>query len=172
MHDRVELRAGEEFRQILSISAKEARAAMPPNGPVNRDLFRDSGASAVISAIKTRVQSGRRADMDTAEPLLARHVEASELVARRFAEPGETSEEAGPWSPPPEVEAPADDPVVAAEEVEDETAEAEAPVELAEDDDWTEPEEAESEAVADDEPEVAEAVEPELEPEPEPEPEP
>lgn len=101
MHDRVELRAGEEFRQILSISAKQARAAMPAGGPVNRDLFRNSGASAVISAIKTRVQSGRRADMDTAELLLARHVEASELVARRFADQEEDQAPTA-WAPPPE----------------------------------------------------------------------
>ena len=104
MHDRVELRAGEEFRQILSISAKQARAAMPTGGQVNRDLFRDSGASAVITAIKTRVQSGRRADMDTAELLLARHAEASELVARRFAEPGAEAEPTQSWTPPPEPE--------------------------------------------------------------------
>lgn len=115
MHDRVELRAGEEFRQILSISAKQARAAMPPGGPVNRDLFRDSGASGVIAAIKTRVQSGRRADMDTAELLLARHVEASEFVARRFAEPGEEAEAPKAWTPPPEPELPAEVPVFAAE---------------------------------------------------------
>jgi hypothetical protein len=108
MHDRVELRAGEEFRQILSISAKQARAAMPPGGTVNRDLFRDSGAGAVITAIKTRVQSGRRADMDTAELLLARHVEASELVAKRFAEAEEG--EAKSWSPPPEPEPATPDP--------------------------------------------------------------
>lgn len=106
MHDRVELRASEEFRQILSISAKQARAAMPVGGQVNRELFRDSGASAVITAIKTRVQSGRRADMDTAELLLARHVEASELVAKRFAEPEEEAPQA--WTPPPE---PAPEPV-------------------------------------------------------------
>ena len=31
-------------------------------GAVDRDMFRESGASAVITAIKTRVQSGRRAD--------------------------------------------------------------------------------------------------------------
>jgi hypothetical protein len=104
MHNRVELRAGEEFRQILSISARQARAAMPAGGPVNRDLFRDSGASAVISAIKTRVQSGRRADMDTAELLLARHAEATEFVARRFAEPGEDVPAAPAWNPPPEAE--------------------------------------------------------------------
>lgn len=104
MHDRVELRAGEEFRQILSISAKQARIAMPPGGAVNRDLFRDSGASGVIAAIKTRVQSGRRADMDTAELLLARHVEASELAVRRLAEAGEEPEPPRTWTPPPEPE--------------------------------------------------------------------
>ena len=55
MHDRVELRAGEEFRQILSVSAKQARAAMPAGGQVNRELFRDSGAAAVISATGSSV---------------------------------------------------------------------------------------------------------------------
>jgi hypothetical protein len=105
MHERVELRAGEEFRQILSISAKQARQATGQGGAVNRDLFRDSGASAVIAAIKTRVQSGRRADMDTAELLLARHVEASELVARLFAEPGDAFPAPEAWAPPPEPEA-------------------------------------------------------------------
>ena len=105
MHDRVELRAGEEFRQILSISAKQARAAMPPGGAVNRELFRDSGASAVIAAIKTRVQSGRRADTDTAELLLARHVEASELVIKRFAETDAEAAAPKAWTPPPEPDA-------------------------------------------------------------------
>lgn len=168
MHDRVELRAGEEFRQILSVSAKEARAAVPPGGPVNRELFRDSGAAAVIAAIKTRVQSGRRADMDTAELLLARHVEASELVARRFAEPGEEAEAPGPWVPPPEPEAeiseasPADE-VTAAEELAQEEPEVEAQGAVEEP---AEAEEPESEV------EVAPGPEPEPEPEPEVEPEP
>ena len=87
MLERVEARAGEEFRQVLAISAKQARAAMPPGEPVNRDLFRDSGAAAVITTIKSRVQAARRADTDMAELLLARHVEAGGIVARRFAEP-------------------------------------------------------------------------------------
>lgn len=134
MHDRVELRAGEEFRQILSISAKEARAAMPPGGPVNRDLFRDSGANAVISAIKTRVQSGRRADTDTAELLLARHVEASELVARRFAEPGDATEASKAWAPPPEPEDIQDaEPEVSEDEEEPVASEADDDVEVEED---------------------------------------
>jgi hypothetical protein len=109
MLERVEARAGEEFRQVLAISAKQARAAMPPGEPVNRDLFRDSGAAAVITTIKSRVQAARRADTDMAELLLARHVEAGGIVARRFAEPGE-AEAATPqpppvWTPPPETPA-------------------------------------------------------------------
>jgi hypothetical protein len=110
MHERVELRAGEEFRQILSLSAKQARAAMPPGGPVDRDMFRDSGASGVIGAIKTRVQSGRRADMDMAELLLARHVEAGEIVSRRFAEPETAAPEPETWEPPPDIDLPESSP--------------------------------------------------------------
>lgn len=165
MHDRVELRAGEEFRQILSISAKEARAAVPAGGPVNRELFRDSGAAAVIAAIKTRVQSGRRADTDTAELLLARHVEASELVARRFAELGEAADTPKAWTPPPEPEvsedahdeAPPDavevedvDPGNTEDEGEPDTFEAEAEIEADPSADELEPDDARR---ADDEPE-------------------
>ena len=172
MHDRVELRAGEEFRQILSISAKEARAAVPPGGPVNRDLFRDSGAAAVIAAIKTRVQSGRRADTDTAELLLARHVEASELVARRFDAPGEVTEVQRPWTPPPEPEDVEDvteaseEAVETEEEVEEDVGGEAAALDEADlEDESPETEDEDAEAVEDD-------FEPEAEPEPEPEDEP
>ncbi len=106
MLERVELRAGEEFRQVLSISAKQARAALTSSG-MDRDLFRDSGAASVISTIKTRVQMARRADTDMAELLLARHVEASSIVARRFADPApEEISVAQSWSPPPDDVAP------------------------------------------------------------------
>lgn len=161
MHDRVELRAGEEFRQILSVSAKEARAAVPPGGPVNREMFRDSGAAAVIAAIKTRVQSGRRADMDTAELLLARHVEASELVARRFAEPGSETETRGAWVPPPEPEPEPAGQTPAAEAM----PAAETPLETPEPAAGPAPE-------PDPEPELEAGPEPEPEPEATPEPEP
>lgn len=159
MHARVELRASEEFRQILSISAKQARAAMPPGGPVNRDLFRDSGASAVITAIKTRVQSGRRADTDMAELLLARHVEAAELVTKRFAE-AEDSGAGRPWTPPPEPEETArpsaPEPVAAPPQVPVVEVEPPRPVDI--------PDEPEPEAAAEPEPEP----EPEVAQEPDP----
>lgn len=110
MLQRIEQRAGEEFRQVFAISAKAARAAMPPGGAVDRDRFRESGAAAVISTIKARVQAARRADIDTAEVLLARHVQAGELVARRFAVPETAVTPVAPvaakpepgWTPPPE----------------------------------------------------------------------
>lgn len=170
MHDRVELRAGEEFRQILSISAKQARAAMPPGGQVNRDLFRDSGASAVITAIKTRVQSGRRADMDTAELLLARHVEASELVAKRFAD-GDEAEAPKAWTPPPEPEAAPVEPVPepTTEVAQPEPAPVEAAVDVAPEPEVTPEPEPAPEPIASPEPApAAEAVAPAPPPAPEP----
>lgn len=110
MLERVEQRAGEEFRQVMSISAKQARTAMQAEGGLDRDLFRDSGAAAVITTIKSRVNMARRADTDMAELLLARHVEAGGIVARRFAEPEAPvkpepvrQDEVPEWVPPPEV---------------------------------------------------------------------
>ncbi len=106
MFERVELRAGEEFRQVLPISAKQARTAMLAPGGLDREMFRDSGASAVISTIKTRVQMARQADTDMAELLLARHVEVSSSVGRHFAEPQRSEtvapRESRPWTPPPD----------------------------------------------------------------------
>jgi hypothetical protein len=106
MFERVELRAGEEFRQVLPISAKQARTAMLAAGGLDREMFRESGASAVISTIKTRVQMARQADTDMAELLLARHVEVSSSVGRHFAEPQRNesipSREQRPWTPPPD----------------------------------------------------------------------
>jgi hypothetical protein len=150
MLERVELRAGEEFRQVLAISAKQARAAMTAPGGLDRELFRDSGAAAVITTIKTRVQMARRADADMAEVLIARHASAGGIVARRLAETGHEEarpEETRGWTPPPEVviEAP--------------TAKSPAPEPVPE----PEPEPV---------PEPAAAPEPEAEPEPVPEPEP
>ena len=86
MHHRVEQRASGEFRQVLSISAKEARAAHLDDGSVDRERFRESGAAAVISTIKSRVQMARRADEDTAELILARHGEALETPMRPSGE--------------------------------------------------------------------------------------
>lgn len=86
MQHRVEQRAGGEFRQVLSMSAKEARAATLPSGQVDRDRFRESGAGSVISTIKTRVQSARRADTDTADLILIRQAGPAQASSRRPVE--------------------------------------------------------------------------------------
>ena len=161
MLERVEMRAGEEFRQVLSISAKQARAAMPPGQPVDRELFRESGAAAVITTIKSRVQAARRADTDMAELLLARHVEASGIVARRFADPDGAAAVVPPaapqWTPPPEV-ATEPEPKVVPVEVPEARAEVPDPV--------AEPE---PEIALDPDPKPGKAVMDVPEPEPEPE---
>lgn len=82
MHARIEQRAGPEFRQVLPISAKQARAAAPEGLAIDRDRFRESGAAAVIATIKSRVQTARQADKDTAELILARHTDPAETTAK------------------------------------------------------------------------------------------
>jgi hypothetical protein len=84
---RVEMRAGEEFRRVLPLSVLQAGRAVLADGGLDREIFRDSGASAVISAIKTRVELARRADADTAEALLLRHASAPKRMPRRGVDP-------------------------------------------------------------------------------------
>lgn len=105
MHHRVSQRASSEFRQVLSISAKEARAATAEDGTIDRDRFRESGASAVISTIKSRVQMAIRADTDTAELILARHGEEAEPPSRPAAELPTAVTEARPVPTEPSLEA-------------------------------------------------------------------
>lgn len=87
MVERLEVRTGGEFRQILPISALVARTAMQAPGGIDRSMFRDSGASAVIMAIKSRVELARQADTGMAELLLARHAGAPEAPPRRMPDP-------------------------------------------------------------------------------------
>lgn len=108
MVERVELRAGEDFRQVLPISVLTARKAMQAPGGIDRAMFRDSGASAVIMAIKSRVELARRADTDMAEVLLARHASDPEPPVRRMPDP--VPEVIAPLVTVPEVLAPAPEP--------------------------------------------------------------
>ncbi len=84
---RIEHRAGEEFRRVLPISVLKAGLAILSDGSVDRDMFRESGASAVIAAIKSRVEMARRADADTAEAILTRHAGPPQRPVRRAADP-------------------------------------------------------------------------------------
>ena len=179
MLERVELRAGEEFRQVLAISAKQARTALAAPGGLDREMFRDSGAAAVITTIKTRVQMARRADTDMAELLIARHASTGELVTRRFAETEQPVEKevAPEWTPPPETgPEPARPATPAAQQVpppEPEPAPTPEPVPIPSAEPQTPPEpEAEVPPPQDPLPDVESVPEPGPLPEPEPEPEP
>jgi hypothetical protein len=117
MVDRVEQRAGEEFRQVLPISVLNARKAMQAPGGIDRAMFRESGASAVIMAIKSRVEMARRADTDMADLLLSRHASDPEPPTRRMADP--VPEVVAPPVAVPEIlaDAPLPQPVVEADPV-------------------------------------------------------
>lgn len=95
---RVEARTAEEFRHVFAISTRKARQAIGRDGKIDRAMFRESGAAAVISAIKSRVESARRADTDTAELLLARH---SPEVAQPRRKPHATGSGLSPLAPAP-----------------------------------------------------------------------
>lgn len=105
---------GDEFRNILSVSAKQALDAHTPNGELDRALFKTSGASGLIAAIKRQVENGRRAAMDHGEQVLAKHcaeIDFAALVPK--AEPELDEAEKPGISDPLEELAPAKEPKAA-----------------------------------------------------------
>ena len=65
----------EFFDKVYPLDTKSALAARKPDGGIDRDAMRDSGAIALISAIKRVVDRGQQAMLDQAE-LFLRQVEA------------------------------------------------------------------------------------------------
>ena len=63
----------DDFLGILSLSAKAALKAYKPTGGLDRSAFKASGASGLITAIKSQVENGHRAAMDHGELILAKH---------------------------------------------------------------------------------------------------
>ena len=59
-----------EFNKIIPIAAKQAIAARGADGAVNKDLFRQSGGTSLISAVLKKVEQGQRSALDLAEVLL------------------------------------------------------------------------------------------------------
>ncbi|GFE64452.1 hypothetical protein [Litoreibacter roseus] len=66
--------AADWFLKILPLATLEALAANAPDGQLNRDMFKASGAPALISGVKKQVDAGQRASLDQVELFLARHV--------------------------------------------------------------------------------------------------
>ncbi len=63
----------DDFLGILSLSAKAALKAYKPTGELDRSAFKASGASGLITAIKSQVENGHRAAMDHGELILAKY---------------------------------------------------------------------------------------------------
>lgn len=64
---------GDEFLRILPISAKLALEARGTGKNINLNLFKSSGATGLISAIKGQIEEAHRAVTDNAEHILARY---------------------------------------------------------------------------------------------------
>lgn len=92
---------GDEFLRILPISARLALEARGNGRNLNLNLFKSSGATGLISAIKGQIEEAHRAVTDNAEQILARYCHESD-----FAEP-ETVVDTAPPVGEPVVEEPA-----------------------------------------------------------------
>lgn len=93
----VKLAARDEFNEVLSIATTQAIAARRPDGTVDKDAMRDSGGSALISAVLKQVESGRQSAVDMADVLLHQH---ADILSQIDAEPA--ASEKAPEEPAPE----------------------------------------------------------------------
>lgn len=109
----VSANAKDEFNQVLPIGTKQAISARRADGTVDKDMMRESGGLALISAVLKQVDQGRQSAVDMADILLHQH---ADILADETA-----VQEPEPAAPPAE---PA--PPVAEESPDQETTEADA----------------------------------------------
>lgn len=67
--------AADDFKHVLAISALQAIGARREDGSVDKDAMRESGGSALISAVLKEVERGRQAAIDNADVLLHQHAD-------------------------------------------------------------------------------------------------
>ncbi|MGJ8587880.1 MAG: hypothetical protein ACSHXW_06970 [Yoonia sp.] len=112
--------AGDDFNAVLAIATNQALAARHADGTVDKDAMRESGGSALISAVLKQVERGRQSAVDQADVLL--HQYADLLAPVKDApvapdvspapepapkpEPEVAKEPAAPVAPPEKTEAP------------------------------------------------------------------
>lgn len=106
--------AGDEFNAVLAIATNQALSARRADGTVDKDVMRESGGSALISAVLKQVERGRQSAVDQGDILLHQH---ADLLA-----PLKDAPVAPAPAPEPEVEPEPAAPVAAPEK-----AQAEAP---------------------------------------------
>ncbi|WP_457650730.1 hypothetical protein [Profundibacter sp.] len=71
---------GDEFLRILPISARLALEARGNGRNLNLNLFKSSGATGLISAIKGQIEEAQRVVTDNAEQILARYCKDSDFA--------------------------------------------------------------------------------------------
>lgn len=64
-----------EFNQVLAIGTPQAIAARRADGSVDKDMMRDSGGLALISAVLKQVDQGKQSAVDMADVLLHQHAD-------------------------------------------------------------------------------------------------
>ncbi len=112
--------AGDDFNAVLAIATNQALSARHADGTVDKDAMRESGGSALISAVLKQVERGRQSAVDQADVLL--HQYADLLAPVKDApvapdvspapepapkpEPEVAKEPAAPVAPPEKTEAP------------------------------------------------------------------
>lgn len=71
----VQAKAKDEFNMVLPIGTIDAIAARRPDGSVDKDMLRESGGLALISAVLRQVEQGRQSAVDMADILLHENAE-------------------------------------------------------------------------------------------------
>ncbi len=71
----VQSKAKDEFNMVLPIGTLDAIAARRPDGSVDKNMLRESGGLALISAVLRQVEQGRQSAVDMAEILLHENAE-------------------------------------------------------------------------------------------------
>ncbi len=67
--------ASDDFKHVLAISAPQAISARRADGTVDKETMRESGGSALISAVLKEVERGRQAAVDSGDVLLHQHAD-------------------------------------------------------------------------------------------------
>ncbi|KQI71719.1 hypothetical protein AN191_12115 [Loktanella sp. 5RATIMAR09] len=67
--------AGDEFNAVLAIATNQALSARRADGSVDKDVMRESGGSALISAVLKQVEHGRQSAVDQADILLHQYAD-------------------------------------------------------------------------------------------------
>ena len=76
--------AGDEFNHVLPIATVDALGARKPDGTVDKDVMRQSGGLALISAVLKQFDQGRQSAVDMADILLIQNEEI--LAGKKISE--------------------------------------------------------------------------------------